>query len=142
MNCELILSFFKSLDEIVGPIGQEFYSDISKMSDERLSQLLKEIGENISLTMEFNFYGSHQIDFDSLESVVDKKRNFSLHVPSLVQELQSGKLGLYQKASSVFPTLFQSYRFLDYLISKEYIPGFLEELSRQKALCKAPPYLV
>lgn len=141
----LILNFFRYLDNLVtssygdaSNVISAIYHGIEEMSDEELSVFLREIGRNLSDTMEFNFFGAHQIDFDALSTIKDSRSGYVLNMLELISELQAGKLEKLLAAKEIFPTVFQSYRFLDYLSSKTEDVNTLLELSTLRAICKTP----
>ncbi len=141
----LILNFFKYLDNLVtysygdaSNVISAIYHDIEEMNDQELAAFLEEIGRNLSDTMEFNFFGAHQIDFDALTTIKDSRSRYVLNMPELILELQTGKLEKLLSAKESFPTAFQSYRFLDYLSSKSNDVNALQELSTLRQMCKIP----
>ncbi|MBS0290081.1 MAG: hypothetical protein JSS07_08630 [Proteobacteria bacterium] len=148
INSVLILNFFRYLDNLIPlknddttDVTAKVYQAIKAMTDEELDDFLKNIGLNFSDTMEFNYYGGHQIDFNSLVNI--KKMRFggdSLNIPDFIAQLQAGQLEKLKKAKQIFPFIFQSYRFLDFLSSKIDNALILNELAILYANCKKPEW--
>lgn len=136
----LILNFFRYLDALDDPaVVSKIYQDIEDMSDGELSAFLHTLGRNASDTMEFNFFGAHQIDFDAVISIKSKQSNDRLEMSSLVHDLAAGKVEPLFEAQSCFPSLFKSYRFVDYLSTKTDDPAVLTELARLRSDAAPPP---
>lgn len=148
----LILNFFRFLDALDNETTKkDIYDDIEKMTDEELADFLNNVGQNLSDTMEFNFYGAHRIDFDSLVSlrmVSDKKAYDSesehngevLKISELIDDLRVGKTEKLQAAIQAFPNIFQSYRFLAYLTSKTDNEDSLKALFALDNICDKPDW--
>ncbi len=139
----LILNFFRYLDALAiddqieaSDVISAIYHDIEEMDDAQLAVFLEDIGRNLSDTMEFNFFGAYQIDFNALTHIKDKE--YCLDMAELISELQNGELDILLTAKEKFPAIFKSYRFLDYLSTKTTSVNVLIELSNLRALCKTP----
>ena len=137
MDRIIVLMFFKLLETISDPGSERglaqsafikrFYDDLGRLTDEELLLFLSDMGEKIRMISEFNFYGAHEIDFDTLKSVSRGSSNkegfspaFTLVIKDLVEELQQGETTLFDAAKRrrSLSTLFTSYRFLTYLLEK------------------------
>ncbi len=141
----LILNFFRFLDKVIPVSGYQnedlkakIYQDIENMNDEQLSVFLESIGRNLSDTMEFNFFGAHQIDFDSLFGLKCKNSGEKLEIAALITELNNANLTALSKAKNTFPSIFKSYRFLDYLLGKVNKTASIKALTTLRAICKTP----
>jgi hypothetical protein len=124
----LTLNFFRFIDvndemqEGFIPIKNEIYADLANLSDAQLLQFLINIGQQLSDTSEFNFYGSHRIDFSTL-NVIKYYENqyvppYTLDLSELIQSLNQNDLSVLELAKAKIPNIFNSYRFLDYLLSR------------------------
>lgn len=160
----LILNFFKFLDNLTIKSGEdaslvisEIYKEIKGLNDEELMSFLETIGRALSCTMEFNFFGAHKIDFNTLVSIKTLRGpslesdengrlrfksadNFELKMSDFLEQLVVGELEILNVARKEFAGLFESYRFLDYLMSKTANPIALNELARLYAICKTPAW--
>ncbi len=135
MDRIIVLMFFKLLefnkDQDSIDFAHKVYEDLSLLGDEELLHFLKDMGEKIRMASEFNFYGAHEIDFDTLKSVefgrshtgffsaCEKKGFISysrLELNELIASLNRGDLSLIKECE--FNFLFNSYRFLSYLLRK------------------------
>lgn len=142
----LILNFFKFLDspDASGPNVQkyveELYQHIEHLNDHELSIFLESVGKKLSDTMEFNFFGAHKIDFDSLLAIQSRHGDFELNLRALIDELNQGEIGLLERAQKEFAQIFTSYRFLDYLMSKISNVSALHELVKLRLECQTPDW--
>lgn len=156
MHAILILNFFRFMDNLVGretkvldktsiDYIEEFYRGISKLDDESLMAFLIETGSAISDTMEFNFYGAHLIDFDSLQRVQlffedDDKPSYTMHLSAFITQLQSGDMAKLDEARMHLPDFFKSHRFLDYLLKKVNEPAIVNALKACQQVCQSPAW--
>lgn len=158
MHQILALNFFRFIDtlciiskdssrftsEIHNQLINQIYSELDKLSDDKLVSFLEDVGRQLTDTMEFNFYGAYRIDFDSILNINIIKseysqssrrhlteRPFSLNLPQFIEALQKGNLEVLQEARTKLPNLFKSYRFVNYLISKKPASSVLHELRDQ-----------
>lgn len=160
----LILNFFKFLDNLIVESGEdasvvisEIYKEIKGLNDEELMSFLEMIGRALSGSMEFNFFGAHKIDFNTFVSIKTLRSpslepdengclrfisadNFELKMSELLEQLTVGELEILNVAKKEFAGLFESYRFLDYLMSKTAHPIALDELARLYTICKTPAW--
>lgn len=119
-----ILNFFRFLDannkENGKILADQIYAELNNASDEELVQFLKSVGEQLSITSEFNFYGAHQIDFSTLTEITlyrdGENPHYTLNISQLIDSLNQNNLTLLHQAKKHLPKVFQSTRFLDYLI--------------------------
>lgn len=117
------------------------YADINELNPTELSQFLIELGQNMSDTAEFNIYGAYKIDFAAIKSITIRDK--TLDFVQFVTELQSGEIEKLNATIQDFPTLFKSYRLLNYLLSKVQEAGagntaIQEKLLELKQSCSVP----
>ncbi|HRA42196.1 MAG TPA: hypothetical protein PLV31_00735 [Gammaproteobacteria bacterium] len=159
MHQILTLNFFRFLDnfkKLDGPIDLEnlymdgspdekrinsIYADINKLNPIELRQFLIELGQNMSDTAEFNIYGAYKIDFAAIKSITIRDK--TLDFVQFVTELQSGQIEKLNATIQDLPTLFKSYRLLNYLLSKVQEAGagntaIQEKLLELKQSCSVP----
>lgn len=148
MHQILTLNFFRYLDslEIIKPNTgcpgkEEIYAALSKLNDEELKLKLEEIGQKCCDTMEFNFYGVYQIDFSALKKVSQRNPAYSLDLHEFIAELNQGDLTRFHEGLEKLPTLFQSYRFMDYIIAQVTNKEILPLLQAQREQCTVPAFL-
>ena len=116
---------------------KDFYAAIERMSDEKLLSFLEKIAKRSSHSMEFNIYGCLQIA-EYLESIYSRKTKFRLSTSNLIGELNQGQFELLEKGLIEFHGLFESYRFVEHLISKVDNVDALQRLSAIRNKCEAP----
>ncbi|MBS0287703.1 MAG: hypothetical protein JSR17_10425 [Proteobacteria bacterium] len=120
----LILNFFRVIDSLATKdekskqFVHSIYAMLEKLKEKDLKKFLIDLGEKMSDTMEFNFYGAHQIDFETLNSIECADSGKKLKLNDLINELKEGKLDLLQQAKDDFPEIFKSARFIQFLQSK------------------------
>ncbi len=143
----LTLNFFRFLDNLCSKNDQnrsahafinQTYSQISALTDEALIEFLQMLGKNISDTSEFNFFGGYQINFDYLKKIsfyTDGKLLRTISPKKFITLLSAGNLVLLEKVKLAHPSLFQSYRFCDYLASKIEHEKIKEKLLEYRAKC-------
>lgn len=156
----LILNFFRFLDALdscdqskyTKSAVDDIYNRIDALNDAELAKFLFDVGKNISDTAEFNFYGAHLIDFDTLTTIRLYKREivegsttriipyYIFNLPELIKDLQRGNLASYQELQSHLPEVADSYRLHDYLLTKISHPQVVIELQRQRNRCDAPSF--
>ena len=117
MHQILTLNFFRFLDEMNPRVMKSVYEKIARLDDKALALFLKNLGRTMTATAEFNFYGAHQIDFASVVSIATNKGE-GVKLQPFIDRLQAGDSGELEKAKDLIPELFESSRFLDYLLSK------------------------
>ena len=137
----LTLNFFRFMDGMTNPNGMkdqvyidQFYQKVGQLDDEALACFLTDIETNLTDTAEFNFYGAHQINFSTVTSISDRHKDYTLQLPKFLHALNSGKLDELRHAHQSLPEVFQSYRFLDYLLTHIKHPEaryYLDDLRKQ-----------
>lgn len=127
MHQILTLNFFRFADALQDEHGNEdvatkemIYNALNKLDDAELAKTLQEIGKKMTDTMEFNIYGAYKIDFSALISISVKNdnANYSLHLPTFIENLKAGELEMLDEAMIKIPEVFKSQRFVAYLKSK------------------------
>ena len=145
----LTLNFFRFIDSM-GKDGNKksnqeyvvnFYKKVSQLSEEALIQFLADLAKNMTDTAEFNFYGAHQIDFSTILNISSKAIEFNLNLPQFISDLQEGNVDELRQARAMIPEIFQSYRFVDFLLEK--VPNtdaryYLDDLRKQ---CTTPDWI-
>ena len=141
----LTLNFFRFLDagdESFTSIRNEIYAELAKLSDEELLKFLENIGRQLSDTSEFNFYGAHRIDFSTviaLSSYQDGRNvSYTLNLNDLIASLEQNDINMLNEAKIHIPGAFNSYRFLDYLLSKTTSIRGRYELQLLRSQCITP----
>lgn len=147
----LILNFFRFLEQLkfkaddksADAYIQKFYQTLNAMGDARLKEVLTQIGLNASDTMEFNFYGAHQIDFNTVISISKSdtgpdKKSYVLKMKPLIEQLQQGQLTLLSESQKAFPELYRSFRFIDFLSFHTDNKEVLETLNSLRSQCLVP----
>ena len=101
------------------------------MDDKQLENTLLELTRNICDTMEFNFYGSFLINPALIKevSVFDESKNksYTLNMEECIASLQRIDLQRLAEVQKKIPELFQSYRFIDHLLSQSGIPEIIRD---------------
>lgn len=156
LNQIFILNFFRFIDELRCPKGEpatdyiaQFYHALEQMSDSELQAFLKEAASKLTQTAEFNFFSAYRLDFSSIITVrtidraspVSLKKEFTLDMKLLMASLASGNLDILEMAKKSIPSLFTSYRFLDYLISKTEHAESKRALESLRKTCDVPPWV-
>lgn len=144
----LTLNFFRFMDEMrdlkhkpAQAYIDDFYQKVAQLDDAALLQFLTDLERNMTDTAEFNFYGAHQINFSSIINIHARYQGFTLHLPTFIHALKNGNLNTLRQAREHIPELFQSYRFIDYLLSKvshSNVQYYLDDLRKE---CKAPQWV-
>lgn len=145
----LTLNFFRFMDGMTNAATDktdqayidQFYQKVSQLDDEALVRFLTDIEKNLTDTAEFNFYGAHQINFSTVTSLSDRNKGYTLQLPEFLHALNSGRLDILRQARQSLPEIFQSYRFLDYLLTHVKHPEaryYLDDLRKQ---CKTPNWI-
>ena len=134
MHQILCLNFFRFVDALKLPNGEKaeqliksIYDKIHALSEKDLVTFLQELGKCTTQSAEFNFYGAYRINFSSIVTInaLDqrnthdyKKVYYSLNMREFINSLQAGDLKKLEevRSSRHLPTLFKSYRFIDYLL--------------------------
>ncbi len=148
MHEVLTLNFFRFMDKMSDLKGNidhayidNFYRKVSQLTDKELLVFLTDLEKNMTDTAEFNFYGAHQVDFSTLISITARYRGYSLNVPKFINALEQSNIDELQQARIKIPEIFQSYRFLDYLLLKVQhsdIRYYLDDLRKQ---CRTPNWV-
>jgi hypothetical protein len=116
----LTLNFFRFLDALPNDLRQYIYGKIEKLGHEDLLKFLTELCIQMTDTTEFNFYGAHKIDFSTILSITSKAEvpavAYTLELPQFIRRLHNGDGSFLDEANDKIPALFQSYRFIDYLL--------------------------
>jgi len=148
MHQILILNFFRFIDQLEAPgllnhdwieapeIRENIYAEIAKLDDAALQAFLLSLGTQMTDTMEFNFYGAYMIDFDALISIkaeyfdeaLWKRYDYTITLSKFITALQAGQMEVLTEAHGKIPTLFESYRFIDYLLAKVEHPDVTSAL--------------
>jgi len=145
----LTLNFFRFMDTMTDAATEKtdqayidaFYQKVSQLDDAALVRFLTDIEKNLTDTAEFNFYGAHQINFSTVTSISNRHRGYTLQLPKFLHALNSGELNTLRQARQSLPEVFQSYRFLDYLLTHIKHPEaryYLDDLRKQ---CKTPNWI-
>lgn len=144
----LTLNFFRFMDKMTDlneDIDQvyidSFYRKISQLTDEELFAFLTDLEKNMTDTAEFNFYGAHQIDFSTIINITGIYKRYTLNLPKFIHDLKQSNIDELRQARIKIPELFQSYRFLDYLllqVKDSDARYYLDELRKQ---CKTPNWV-
>lgn len=133
----LVLNFFRFLDGLCYLPNCEvenrktidhIYGLIEQLNDEELVEFLTAIGKKMSCTSEFNFYGAYKIDLNALLRITIYKsparttelrpEDETIVMNQLFDELNKGAFDSFNKIKKDSPELFQSARFVEFLISK------------------------
>lgn len=142
MHQILTLNFFRFIDNLDDKtIKEKIYSALSKLDDEMLTTILKEIGVKMTDTMEFNFYGAYKIDFSALLRIKNDKTQYRLDLQTFVDELKAGNVSKLREAMENLPEIFNSYRFIDYLLSNTKNETIISELSERRQNCTHPSWI-
>ncbi|MFI4919071.1 MAG: hypothetical protein ACHP65_05910 [Legionellales bacterium] len=146
MSQILTLNFFKFMDHAI--YGEDYianlYKKLAQMTDEQLELFLKQVASEFTKTAEFNFYGAYKLDLSSVLTISKKGKqdhNYTLNLNALCHSLNSGNLQMLVEAQTIIPTLFKSYRFLDYLISVNSNPLSKRALDVLRKQCRVPGWL-
>jgi hypothetical protein len=145
----LILNFFRFIDsehhEDFESIRSEIYADLEKLTDEELRVFLEHIGRQLSDTSEFNFYGAHRIDFSTVIALSSYPGGdrviYTINLQELLDSLERNDLRMFNEAKTNIPNVFNSYRFLDYLLSKTTSTLGRYELQRLRSKCITPSWV-
>lgn len=144
----LIMNFFRFLDDLYcitshnsDAMIADIYSKIASLTDSELLSFLKELGTQMSDTAEFNFFGAHKIDLDTIANIKNFATNFTLDMPLFIKKLQNNDISALNEVKKHLPQLLESYRFLDYLLSKNPHQNIKLELTMQRKNCILPFWL-
>lgn len=153
MHQILALNFFRFIDTLTDcnkmpatAIIKTLYDDISRLSKTELVNFLDNLRVNLTDTAEFNFYGAHKIDFSSIISITAYNplacHSYVLHISEFIKKLNDGNMATLEEACSKIPTLFQSHRFIDYVLANVKVMPLTvlvqKELERLRSLCSQP----
>jgi len=130
----LTLNFFRFLDSMPLQKKTPIYEAIGSLNDTELHAFLVELGQKMSDKSEFNLYSAHQIDFESIREITSayetkgwqfNDRSYTFELQNFVKHLQSSDSEILKTAENTFedakrhlPHIFNSYRFLDYLLTQ------------------------
>ena len=134
-----------------------FYSKLSALNNEELKSFIERVGKALLKTAEFNIYGAYRIDdFAMIESITSGYKwtlesqlsalepqgpQYTLCLKDFLSQLNEGDAHVLATARQNIPELFQSYRFLDYLISKITEPRNQSALQALREQCVLPRWL-
>lgn len=112
-------------------------------------EFLQALGCTMSDTAEFNIYGAYKLDFTAIKSIniykyKDSRITYTLELKQFVEQLQAGNIAALEKAIKNIPSLFTSYRFIDYLLIKNVHSADIVkklEVLRSKEHQKPPAWL-
>lgn len=152
MHRILTLNFFRFIDLLIDSGVPEsackkiIYEAFSNLTDQQLEETLLQIGKQMTDTMEFNFYGAYRIDFSALLTIKKEEPSYSLDLREFVDALKIGNITKLHEAIEKIPEIFDSYRFVDYLLSTVVGPNnvassetvasdVIVELKAQRARC-------
>lgn len=144
----LTLNFFRFMDRMTDlqemsdqAYIDNFYEKLSRLTDEELLAFLTELEKNMTDTAEFNFYGAHQIDFSTIINITARYKEYTLNLPKFINDLNHSNIDELRRARISIPQLFESYRFLNYLllqIQDSEARYYLNDVRKQ---CKAPSWV-
>ena len=141
MHQILTLNFFRFIDNLDDEAwGKKIYSALDKLDDKELAKTLEQIGKQMTDTMEFNFYGAYQIDFSTLLTIKTNDPPYILHLPDFVNKLKIGNTDKLHEAMKNIPEIFQSHRFIDFLLSVTKNEAVVDELTEQRSKCIMPSW--
>ncbi|MCE3254964.1 MAG: hypothetical protein K0R25_458 [Rickettsiaceae bacterium] len=149
MNQILAMNFFRFLDNAKGFMGQSgesftknIYDELEKLSDADLEEKLLEITRHACDTMELNFYSSFLMNPELIKEInIFHNPDEKTHTFNMTDFIASLKAEDFEKLAEVqekIPGLFQSYRFVDYLLSKTESRPIMEELLTFRSKIKLP----
>ena len=135
------LNFFRYLDSLKNEeekddldIFEGIYGEIADLNEQQLKDFLVRLHKEVTDTAEFNFYGAYSIDPELIESIRYAPNGHSplgsvlLRPSQLIDRLNEGDLTYYQEIKEKMPFLFESKRFLNFLMSKVNNPEVLKVL--------------
>ena len=158
----LSLNFFKFIDALrpVNPADtskietwiKQFYEKINTFTDQELYNFIQRVGTTLIKTAEFNIYGAYKIDnFSIIKSITSRyaltmtpqegMEPYTLNIQAFLLQLNKGDTAALDDAKRNLPELFQSYRFLDYLISNTTNENSQAALNILKEQCKTPRWI-
>jgi hypothetical protein len=143
MHQILTLNFFRLIDALPPQSIHKniIYDELNKLSINELEETLLQIGKNMTDTMEFNFYGAYKIDFSALLMIKKEKPAYSLELLSFINELKKGNVEALNDAMSQLPEIFNSYRFIDYLLSTTNHENITTALQERRKNCSLPLWM-
>lgn len=157
----LTLNFFRFIDRLIDmkfyehlakdeqyeckSYQKEIYSELENLNDEELIEVLQQIFNQMTDTCEVNFYGAHKIDLSSIKTITSnveaEDQRYTLVLPEFISLLQAGDLTALHEAKTHLPMLFNSYRFINYLLERVYHQAIVSQLQDDKRRCLIPPLL-
>lgn len=132
----LTLNFFRFIDEVK---NKGFYGELANLSDDDLYHFLTDLGKKFTDTAEFNFYGAYKIEFPAIETI--RFDHYTLDLWNFIKELKANNFAKLKEAQHKIPQLFESYRFIDYLLSKISPSTVYSELQNLRKECVTPFWL-
>jgi hypothetical protein len=144
----LTLNFFRFIDTLTNAslepdmdTRNEIYQAFETLDDDALVEALTQVGQAMTDTMEFNFYGAHLIDFSTLLSI--KYYADELNLAGFIKALNDGDTHQLDTAVSLFSEtkLFGSWRFIDYLLLEVSHPVVTLRLQALREQCTVPDWL-
>lgn len=151
-NQILTLNFFRFIDNIARadrsphPAYKEsIYNKIALLDDEELQVFLQSIFDNLTDTAEFNVYGAYKIDFSAIKNITTRyespSQKYTLNMEILLTSLKTGDSHALCEAQINIPEIFNSYRFVDYLLSQVISSNCRVELEKLRKECAVPAWL-
>lgn len=157
MDKILTLNFFRFIDTLKDTHRQldewkikQIYDYIDTLNEVQLVQFLTEIGEQMSCTCEFNFFGAYKIDLNALTDIEiyngkltmfdlfeypqqyrSGVNRLNINLKQLVEQLNAGKTEAISILAEHAPEFFQSQRFVEHLASQIQDKTVLEPFLNQ-----------
>ena len=147
------LLFFRFLDNLVDEEGNKetsytklIYDEIALLTNDELQHFLQNIFDTLTVSAEFNIVGAYKIDFSALKSITARydlpiNERYSLHLDTLISALEEGNIDFLKEAQNNIPNMFDSYRFVDYLLSKTTQIDSQQALKEIRKKCEAPEWI-
>lgn len=108
-------------------------------------EFLSDLGRKMSDTGEFNFYGAYKIPPELIQSIAiypDGRENnrIEISIQELITSLNQGSLELYKFAKDNVPTVFNSYSFVNFVMSQVADETIRQQLKENHLVthCKLP----
>ncbi len=150
MHQILTLNFFRFIDVLRDAechedvyMKRSIYQSLERLNDADLQETLQRIGQAMTDTMEFNFYGAYKIDFSALLSINIEKgpSHYQLDLAHFREQLKKGEMEALEEAICQCPEVFKSYRFVDHLLSMTADETIISVLEAQRAKCALPAWM-
>ncbi len=164
-DAALILNFFKYIDSFVAikdergdevsRFKSDFYLNLSRLNDDQLKDKLEEFGKQMAQqVLEVNFHGAFLMDFTCIKNIYTSKNHlfnledfkdsrssvYVLNLPSFLSSLteQRPDFKKLEEAQEMIPQLFQSYRFIDYLLKNVTNQELIKRLQESRSKIELP----